>query len=55
LKIFGVNNLNYNTMATAKKKAAPAKGKWTPPWAKEATGKKATPKKAMGGKVKKAC
>ena len=43
-------------MATAKKKAAPAKGKWTPPWAKkETTGKKAMPKKAMGGKVKKAC
>jgi hypothetical protein len=42
-------------MATAKKKATPPKGKWTPPWAKEAAKKKVTPKKAMGGKVKKAC
>ena len=42
-------------MATAKKKATPAKGKWTPPWAKKEAGAKATPKKAMGGKVKKAC
>jgi hypothetical protein len=41
-------------MATGKK-AAPAKGKWTPPWAKKETGKKVAPKKAMGGKVKKAC
>lgn len=38
-------------MATAKKKAAPAKGAWTPPWAKKDAGKKTTPKKSMGGKV----
>ena len=44
-------------MATAKKAAKPAKGKWVPPWAKkEAKGAKAAPKKAMCGKVgKKAC
>ena len=39
-------------MATAKKKAAPAKkGEWTPPWAKKEAGKKAMPKKSMGGKM----
>jgi hypothetical protein len=45
-------------MATAKKKAAPAKGAWVPPWAKKAApakGGKATPKKAMGGSAKKKC
>jgi hypothetical protein len=47
-------------MATAKKKAAPAKGAWVPPWAKKAApakagAKKATPKKAMGGMTKKKC
>lgn len=46
-------------MATAKKKAAPAKGAWVPPWAKKAApakaGAKATPKKAMGGASKKKC
>jgi hypothetical protein len=42
-------------MATAKKTAAPAKGKWTPPWAKKETAKKGAPKKAMGGKVKGKC
>jgi hypothetical protein len=45
-------------MATAKKKAAPAKGAWVPPWAKKAApakagAKKAAPKKAMGGSAKK--
>lgn len=41
-------------MATAKKKAAPAKGKWVPPWMKgKDTGKKAVPKKSMGGSMKK--
>jgi hypothetical protein len=43
-------------MATAKKKGAPEKGKWVPPWAKKETaGKKPAPKKSMGGKVKKGC
>ena len=46
-------------MATAKKKAAPAKkGTWVPPWAKKETpakGGKAIPKKAMGGSAKKKC
>lgn len=46
-------------MAVAKKKAAPAKGAWVPPWAKKAApaakagAKKAAPKKAMGGSTKK--
>jgi hypothetical protein len=47
-------------MATAKKKAAPAKGKWVPPWAKKAApakagAKKPLPKKASGGSMKKGC
>lgn len=47
-------------MAAAKKKAAPAKGAWVPPWAKKAAPAKAgaksgTPKKAMGGMTKKKC
>jgi len=50
-------------MATAKKKATPAKGAWVPPWAdKSAPAKgtakspaKATPKKKMGGATKKSC
>lgn len=32
-------------MATAKKKAAPAKGKWVPPWIKNAKDSKAPAKK----------
>jgi hypothetical protein len=49
-------------MATAKKKAAPEKGKWVPPWAKKAApakagakAKKPLPKKASGGSMKKGC
>lgn len=46
-------------MAVAKKKAAPAKGAWVPPWAKKAApakaGAKGAPKKAMGGASKKKC
>lgn len=45
-------------MATAKKKATPAKGAWVPPWAKKAApakGAKTTPKKTMGGSSKKKC
>ena len=46
-------------MATAKKKAAPAKGAWVPPWAKKAApakgAKKPLPKKASGGSMKKSC
>ena len=47
-------------MATAKKKAAPAKGAWVPPWAKKAApakagAKKPLPKKAGGGSMKKGC
>lgn len=47
-------------MAAAKKKAAPAKGAWVPPWAKKEapakTGaKKSMPKKGMGGASKNKC
>jgi hypothetical protein len=40
-------------MATAKKKAAPAKGKWVPPWIKAATDKKAAGKSPAKTKAKK--
>lgn len=35
-------------MATAKKKAAPAKGKWVPPWIKSAKDKEAGKAPAKG-------
>ena len=43
-------------MATAKKKAAPEKGKWVPPWIKSAKDKKETgkaPVKKTAPKAKK--
>jgi hypothetical protein len=47
-------------MAVAKKKAAPAKGAWVPPWAKKAApakagAKKSMHKKSMGGSSKNKC
>lgn len=39
-------------MATAKKKAAPEKGKWIPPWAKKDEKPKAGVKKAAPKKKK---
>jgi hypothetical protein len=40
-------------MATAKKKAAPEKGKWIPPWIKGAKDKKAGEKPKAKPKAKK--